>query len=584
MGAILPSLRQQHPSKQVDGGDVDTPASPSSPVSSTTSSSKARTTTALVTPPSAAAAATQEGKTRIAAAVPVTPESAPNTTTTPTSHNNNHVSASPTTPSTASSSQDTSPLRRPLSTGKSTHGLDASSSHQESSRDDEGERNLDIALEYSAQACACLEDDDLRGALSWYQRALVVYQTAETETTTTTTHNNNNSNDDDEEIEFGLSIVDTCNAAATLHNMGAVYTALNQADAALQSYYDAEQLYRQCQERLESVLDHYYLSLHPDEHADDKKNLHNNNNNKDLKDGLMVMTVDAKSASVQLASKETVCLQSLIAETLHHRATIYESSVWDSVSALECHEACVELLNDKSSRTTSTATANGDASSNNNPIRKNSSDIEKSSIDGNGKDDNKNKTETARVICFDDVYFQHDCWAEDRLQWLTDSYQALAKMYRASDTPRDGLEAILSWQEFLQQHWDSSSTMGTAQDEKEKWSLSLAESYKQLSEYYFEQNEMSDGVDALHKAMELQLQIEQQKTKGTLAAGTKKQQQLEAPPSPRSSRSLDAAAVLSHDLLQQINSIGVDQEETGNYDQALACYDCLLYTSPSPRD
>jgi tetratricopeptide (TPR) repeat protein len=78
------------------------------------------------------------------------------------------------------------------------------------------------ALDFSARACDCLQEGNLTGALLWYQRALVLYQQAQP-----------------------LGVVDTCNAAATLHNMGAVYKALKDAEQALTCYYDAEQLNRE---------------------------------------------------------------------------------------------------------------------------------------------------------------------------------------------------------------------------------------------------------------------------------------------------------------------------------------------------
>ncbi|CAB9507385.1 Clustered mitochondria protein homolog [Seminavis robusta] len=311
-----------------------------------------------------------------------------------------------------------------------------------------------IALDYSSHACVCLQEEDLEGALTWYQRALIVYQTEAAEAK-----------------DPPLGIVDTCNAAATLHNMGAVYNALQQGDAALQCYHDAEQLYRECRQRL------------------------------------------APPSPLPLAAleeQETVCLTALIAETLHHRASIYETSVWDSVAALECHEACVELL------------------------------AQEPAIllhDNHG---------TLSVTCVDDVFFQQECLQQVQLQWLVASYQSLAKLYRQSDTPQDGLVALQSWKTLLEQHL---SQPNLTQDIENEWRKSLVECWKQFSEFYFCQQEMTKGVDALHTAMDLQLQT----------SGTK-----------------DTAKVLSHDLLNTMNSMGRVKEERGHYQEALICYEKIL--------
>jgi tetratricopeptide (TPR) repeat protein len=312
------------------------------------------------------------------------------------------------------------------------------------------------ALDYSSHACDCLQDADLQGALTWYQRSLLVYQTEAAEAK-----------------DPPLGIVDTCNAAATLHNMGAVYNALQQGDAALQCYHDAEQLYRECRERLDTPTRLFLREL------DDQ---------------------------------ETVCLTALIAETLHHRASIYETSVWDSVAALECHEACVQLLAK-----------------------------EKTILE---------TTTTIHVTVVDDVYFQQECLLDVQLHWLTASYQALAKLYRQSDTPKDGFGPLKAWKTILERRVQQNCSNEVA------YKRSLADCYQQLAGLYFTQEDMTAGIDALHSAIDMQLELANNSSPEEMASAISK--------------------ALSHDLLQAMNSLGEAKEEGGHFEEALLCYEKIL--------
>jgi tetratricopeptide (TPR) repeat protein len=400
-----------------------------------------------------------------------------------------------------------------------------------------------MALEYSAKACECLQEEDLSAALKCYQRALLVYQQA----------------------QAPLGIVDTCNAAATLHNMGAVYNALEQssiendddddasatnyAEEALQCYHDAEQLYRECQERLK-------LASSPEEHSSTPQQL----------------LVTQEMAWEDLVDVETVCLTALIAETLHHRAAIYSSSqvIWDDLACLECHEACLEILlpsdnaeNDHNQGATAAAAA---ASS-----------------------------KVVRVTCIDDVYFQHDCPPAVRMEWLIESYEELSKLYRNSDTPQDSLVVLQAWQslaeEQLQQHRQQHSigddsnkdAASVANDDVDKWRKSLAECWKQLSEYYFSQEEMSLAADALHNAMDLQLQMNSAHNHSNNTAeyaANSRDSAVAVPSLDTTTNTTSEADSEGLQLLHQMNSMGLLQEERGNYDEALACYEkVLLLTS-----
>ena len=360
-----------------------------------------------------------------------------------------------------------------------------------------------IALEYSAQACECLEHEHLEQALQWYQRALMVYQTALSSSSSEATAS-------PEEVE--LSVVDTCNAAATLHNMGAVYTALQQADEALQCYSDAESLYRECRDRLPS---------------------HGNSNSKQQQQKVPQEEEEDNDA-------ETICLTALIAETLHHRSKIYESSVWDSVAALECHEACVELL---------------------------SSDT----------------TATNNVVCVDDVYFQPLCPPDERLWWLTQSYCALSKLYKHSDTPQDGLEVLQAWHALLETHLANPNTVAedNATNDTNQWRKSLADCCRQLSDYYFGQDDMARGIDSLYQAMDLTLQIQQQQNVSTSmnsshSSSSTSTSSTEGGNTKEKSSLHTTVAALSHELLQQMNALASTQEHRGDYDQALVCYEKVL--------
>ena len=416
-----------------------------------------------------------------------------------------------------------------------------------------------IALDYSAQASECLEQQELEVALQWYQRALLVYQT-----TLLHMEEQNDRNDDDDDdgtVIAELSIVDTCNAAATLHNMGAVYTALEQADAALQCYSDAESLYRECRERL--------LILEQDnhDHDDDNDNVH-----QQYRYDNIVKTNNNKTYATNDTNKqeeETVCLTALIAETLHHRASIYESSIWDSVAALECHEACVELLTTE----------------------------EIIDDDGNDDDGTTPKQQQQRVVCIDDVYFELYCPTQDKIQWLTTSYKALSKLYKNSDTPTDGLVALQSWQHLLtvhlnhqqQQQQQRQATKGTTATRAAttttvtaEWRASLTECYQQLAEYYFDQNQVVQGVDALQKAMELQIQRRQEKSSSyvrdsttTITTNTSSTDASSHASSSKSS-SLQSVAAMSHALIQQMNTMALQQEDQGDYNAALVCYEKVL--------
>ena len=329
------------------------------------------------------------------------------------------------------------------------------------------------ALEFSAKACDCLAEQDWIAALHFYQQALDIYEAA---------------------AQQPLSIVDACNAASTLHNMAAVYRVLkDHPEESLSNYHDAEQLYRECYQRI-----------------------------------LLDTTNNAKSISTlseeQLEEHEdTVCLPSLVAETLQHRATIYEtSSVWDTVAALECHEACIEWL-----------------------------------LQCQPKPNNN-----IQVTCLEDIYFLRTCTRDNHMELLTNSYKALAKLYRNTDSPQDGLQALLAWkqvvEEYLQQQKDNNNN-------NNKWHKNLVECYKMLSEYYLAQKDTTNAMKTLQSALDMQLQMQRHNKHKKSNSKSKRK---EAGPA--------ADAVLSPELMQQMNALGQAQEESGEYEEALQCYEKIL--------
>jgi tetratricopeptide (TPR) repeat protein len=81
-----------------------------------------------------------------------------------------------------------------------------------------------------------------------------------------------------------------------------------------------------------------------------------------------------------------------------------------------------------------------------------------------------------------------------------------------------------------------------------------------LSEYYFSQQEMTQAMKALHRALDLQLEGSKNSS-GTVN---------------RTSSKDAAESVLSPQVLEQMNSMGMAQEQQGDYDQALMCYEKIL--------
>ena len=209
------------------------------------------------------------------------------------------------------------------------------------------------------------------------------------------------------------STIGQCNAAATLHNMALLHRRCHRYDLAVRCFREAEDIYRSCSSRI-----------------------------------------------IPGEGKDGVCLEYLMADTLHNRAFVHSKYEQDVPLAIECHEQVVEMLL---------------------------------------KDDDGDSTSPAIPPTADDedaVFIKLN--KKQRVQLLVESLKNLGVFYSQSGETEGALGAFEEALEFCRE-----------EPENREIQKSMATVLINLASVYFSQQELKQALHALQDAMNVWMAVKE---------------------------------------------------------------------------